>query len=197
MTREARLALAVIAVVAVCAALQSAGLVPVLRYDRTALGSGELWRLLSGNLVHLGTAHLALNAAGLALVALLVGRLLPLWAWGLVLLLCALAVGAGLWAFAPGVGWYVGLSGVLHGLLAAGAAHALWRGSERGFHALLLAVLAAKLGWEQLAGGLPGTAWLADGRVIVDAHLFGAIGGLFACALLLPLRLRSRPPRTA
>lgn len=185
MSREARLAAGIVALVAVSAGLQAAGLETALRYDRVAVRGGELWRLLSANLVHLDTAHLALNAAGLALVALLVGRWLSLRAWGAVLLICALAVGLGLWWFAPDVGWYVGLSGVLHGLFATGAACAAWRGPERGFHALLLAVLALKLAWEQLAGALPGTAWLAGGSVIVDAHLFGAVGGLTACALLL------------
>ncbi len=185
MSREARIAIGTVALLALCAALQAAGLETALRYDRGAIGDGQLWRLLSASLVHLGPLHLALNAVGLALVALLVGRRLSLRAWTGTGLLCALTVGLGLWWLAPAVGWYVGLSGVLHGLLAAGAATAAWRGLERGFHAVLLGVLAAKLAWEQLVGALPGTARIAGGTVIVDAHLFGALGGLLACALLL------------
>ena len=192
MSRDTRLAVGVIALVALCTLLQAAGLARALRYERAALADGELWRLLSGNLVHLGGAHLALNAAGLALVALLVGRRLSLSAWAGVALLGAVAVGLGLWTLKPGVGWYVGLSGVLHGLLAAGAAVAAWRGKERRFHLLLLALLALKLTWEQLAGALPGSDWIAGGAVIVDAHLFGALGGLLAAALLLALRDRPR-----
>src|SRR6185295_4943120 len=45
-----------------------------LCYVRTAVLGGELWRLLSTHLVHAGAAHLLWNLAGLALVALAVGR---------------------------------------------------------------------------------------------------------------------------
>ena len=192
MNRDLRLGAGVIAVVTLSALLQAAGLARALRYERAALAEGELWRLLSGNLVHLGGAHLALNAGGLALVALLVGRRLPLRTWSGAALLSAAAVGLGLWALAPEVGWYVGLSGVLHGLLATGAAVAAWRGIERGFHLLLLALLTLKLGWEQYAGALPGSDWIAGGTVIVDAHLYGAAGGLLAALLILGIRYPRR-----
>lgn len=189
MTRNARIAVAVILLGVLCTALQAADLVEALRFQRAAIGAGELWRLLSAHLVHLGPTHLALNLAGLVLVALLVGGSLSLGAWGGVLVVCALATAAGLWWFAPETDWYVGLSGLLHGLLAAGAARAIARGVERVFHALLVALLALKLTWEQIVGALPGTAALSGGTVIVDAHLFGTVGGLIAAGLLTGLQL--------
>ena len=55
----------------------------VLRYERGAVLDGELWRLLTAHLIHLGLAHWALNAAGLVLCALLANRVdapgLPGW----------------------------------------------------------------------------------------------------------------------
>ena len=45
----------------------------LLRYDRFAIASGELWRLVSGHFVHLAWSHFALNAAALILVSYLVG----------------------------------------------------------------------------------------------------------------------------
>jgi len=39
-----------------------------LRYQRGAILDGQWWRLISGNLVHLGWSHLLLNLAGLILV---------------------------------------------------------------------------------------------------------------------------------
>ena len=36
-----------------------------LWFDRAAIGGGEYWRILTGNLVHLGWAHLALNVGAL------------------------------------------------------------------------------------------------------------------------------------
>lgn len=190
MNRDARIAIATVALALACAGLQASGMVPYLRYDRLAIGSGEVWRLLTGHLVHLGGAHLAVNVAGLALVALLVGRYLSLRAWGATLVLCGLATAGGLWLLSPDVRWYVGLSGVLHGLLVAGAARAARAGPERTFNALVLAIVGAKLAWEQFVGPLPGTSRLSGGAVIVDAHLFGAVGGLAVAGVLLMLRRR-------
>lgn len=188
MNRETRIAVATIALALACAGLQATGLVPWLRYDRVAIAGGEVWRLITGHLVHLGAAHLAVNVAGLALVALLVGRYLSLRAWAATFFLCCLTTAGGLLWLSPDVRWYVGLSGVLHGLLVAGAARAAQRGPERLFNTLVLAIVAAKLGWEQFFGAVPGTSRLAGGSVIVDAHLFGAVGGLAVVVVLAALR---------
>lgn len=174
--------LAVAGIAAIAAIAQLAGLASAWRYDRAAIAAGEVWRLLTGHLVHLGPMHLALNAAGLALVAALVGARLPLSAWAAAFLVSALAIGAGLWLGSPGLDWYVGLSGVLHGLLVAGAVGALRDPAERRLAAAVLIAVAAKLVWEQVAGPLPGTAQAAGGPVIVDAHLYGALGGALAAA---------------
>lgn len=188
MNRDIRIALATMGLALVCAVFQYSGATEILRYDRAAIAAGQIWRLVTGHLVHLGSGHLAVNVAGLALVALVVGRHLSLRAWAVTLLVCSLTTAVGLWWLSPGVRWYVGLSGVLHGLLVAGAAQGARRGPERQFNALVLAVVVAKLGWEQFMGALPGTNRLAGGAVIVDAHLFGAIGGLAMAALLAVLR---------
>ena len=82
----------------------------------------------------------------------------------------------------PSLDWYVGLSGVLHGLLVAGLIGSI---RQRRAESLVLgAVIAAKLGWEMLVGPMPGSAEAAGGAVIVEAHLYGAAGGLIGGALL-------------
>jgi rhomboid family GlyGly-CTERM serine protease len=101
------------------------------------------------------------------------------------------AIDAGFWFFYPELEWYVGLSGVLHGLLVAGLFAGL---VQRDREAVILTLFViAKLAWEQLAGPLPGSESSSGGVVIVDAHLYGAIGGL-AGALLC---WRSVRPSTA
>ena len=65
-----------------------------LAYERTALGSGELWRLVSGHFVHLGWSHMALNLAGLALVAWLVGHVFTWRQWLYVGLVSVVAIDA-------------------------------------------------------------------------------------------------------
>lgn len=150
----------------------------LLRWDRAGLTAGEWWRALSGNLVHLGAAHVLLNLVGLGLVWALVGDGLQGGRGLVVITLASAAVGLGLWWGEPGLGWYVGLSGSLHGLLVAGAVVGLR--VRRGESSLVLGLVAVKLGWESRVGPLPGTAELVGGAVITAAHLYGALGGLLA-----------------
>ena len=166
-------------------AVAAGGLAAPLRYEREAIAAGETWRLLTGHLAHLGTAHLVMNLVALGLVWLLVGRAFKAWGWGLAMLIIALGIDAGFWWLAPELEWYVGLSGLLHGLLAAGAlAVSLQGGRGRRDGLLLLATLAAKLAFEQVGGAVPGSAALAGGPVVVDAHLYGALAGLAVGAVL-------------
>lgn len=165
----------------VCIAAQALGWVDALRFER-ALTGAEPWRLLSGHLVHLGWAHVGMNLAGLMLIWALFGHALKPWVWVAAFVACALAVGLGLYWHDTDLAWYVGLSGVLHGLLVLGALASLR--AERRMALLLLVGIAAKLAWEQFTGVDTGTAALVGGAVIVNAHLYGALGGL-ACVPLV------------
>lgn len=188
MSPAARLWSAVTALLLLSALLQVSGLTPLLRYSRDAIAAGEIWRVITGHLLHLGAAHFVLNAIGTALAAALVGAQLRPLAWGWVWLACALSVSGGLWFLQPGIGWYVGLSGVLHGLIVAGGIAGLGDYRERLFAAAVLVAIAAKLGWEYWSGAMPGTAALAGGSVVTEAHLYGAIGGLLAGLVVLASR---------
>ena len=158
-----------------------------LRYDRAAILDGELWRVLTAHLVHLGWKHLLMNVAGLALIWLLFGRLLSTLQWVAVVMVCALGVSAGLLAFHPGIDWYVGMSGVLHGMFVAGALASLARGYRA--EAVLLGLVIIKLIWEQIYGPLTSSQEMAGGFVVVDAHLYGALAGMIVAAAVLGLRV--------
>jgi rhomboid family GlyGly-CTERM serine protease len=172
-------------------ALGAEPLINLLQYQREALAAGEVWRLFSGHLTHLGWGHLGMNLAGLWLIAHLLLNDRPYWCLT-TLPWIMLGTSLGLWFGAPQVNWYQGLSGVLHGLLcwallmhirtpgcspvpdSTAAAEASLTPSASAW--LLLLVL-FKLAWEQWQGPLPGSESLARGRVIVEAHLYGAISG--------------------
>jgi rhomboid family GlyGly-CTERM serine protease len=161
------------------------------RYDRDALAAGEYWRLVSGHLVHLGWGHLWPNLAALAVIGLLFEGTLRSVDWLITALVAAGAIDAGLFFFEPGVRWYVGLSGVLHGFVVAGAFELLLRRQALG--AILAAAVAAKIVFEQAVGPVPFTAASVGGPVIVAAHLYGAAGGLLAAvAARFVRRRRSR-----
>jgi len=177
---------------ALCIVLQAAGLAPELRWQRSLIEAGQWWRVLTGSLVHLGWSHLAMDLAGLALIWALFGPLLSAWQWTVAFVTSALAVGLGLYLFEPQLAWYVGLSGALHGLFVA-ALPAQFR-KHPGEGLVLLAAVAGKLAWEHLFGPLPGSAELAGGAVVTQAHLAGAVGGLvYALAHLALTRARTAP----
>ena len=154
----------------------------LFRYERLAvLEHDQLWRLLTGHLVHGNWRHLALNLAGLTVLCALFPRHYSMPRWGFIGVLSVLAIDVGFVWREPQLAWYVGLSGVLHGVLAAGAV-AWWRYESRLLALALTAILVGKLAWEQSQGSLP---FSGDMPVIVDAHLYGALGGLIAAVSIL------------
>jgi len=155
-------------------ALRDAG-----RYDRARIGGGEAWRLLTGHFVHLDAGHALLNAAGLVLLWILFAGLGSPRYWLRAAGLSLLAIDAGFWCLQPGLAWYVGASGLLHGFMAAGVLALLRSRDPIAWPAA--GVFVAKLLWEQCVGPLP---FETHGTVIVAAHLYGALGG--TAAALLP-----------
>jgi rhomboid family GlyGly-CTERM serine protease len=168
------------------AGLAGTALHSLLEYNRNALLGGQWWRLLTAHFVHLDTRHLLFNLAGFALLWGLFARSFTAVRWLWIAGSSLLAVDAGLWLLNPQVLWYVGLSGALHGLWSAGAWSQLrWRSPTS---ALPLLLLIAKLGFEHWRGG---SAVIGDLPVVIDAHLYGAVGGLLP-ALWWQLRPRTR-----
>lgn len=167
-------------------ALQALHVAPQLEYRADAL-LHEPWRALTGHLVHLGWLHAALNGAALWIVARLFAPDLPAARQAIVLAVAAVVVSLALaWAW-PAIAWYRGLSGLVHALYFAGAAHWLVRARGHGVRALWLpAVLLAggvlKVLFEQPGGAAtPYAEWLGA-PVVPQAHLAGA-----ACGTVLAL----------
>ena len=163
-----------------------------LLFDRAALADGEVWRLLTGHLVHSDPVHLAWNLA--ALVPL--GALLELsagcrgWRFLGLLALGFAAVDAWLWWLEPDLALYCGLSGLLNGLFAA-LAVTLWRQTRHAAFLLALAGGLVKILVEVATGAalLPTTIWAS----VPGVHLAGLAAGLvFALSLNRPVpRMRS------
>jgi rhomboid family GlyGly-CTERM serine protease len=182
----------IVALLAVCLLLAAGG-DPVRelgRWERDAIETGEYWRLVSGHLVHLGLGHLWPNLAALAIVGLLFEGVFSNLEWARIGAASAAAIDLGLYVLNPSVQWYVGLSGVLHGYVAAGALALIVRRERVG---VVLAVgVGAKLIFEQVVGPVPFTAASVGGPVVVAAHLYGVVGALLAEAVVAVVRRRSR-----
>jgi rhomboid family GlyGly-CTERM serine protease len=161
-------------------------------YDRAAIENGQVWRLLTAHLVHLGWAHLWPNLLALLLIGGLLEEFLNPVEWAVASLVTGFAISAGLYLFHPDTGWYVGLSGVLHGLVACGVVMMI-RARAVGLGVALGAGLALKLLWEVVYGPVPLTAASVGGAVVVPAHLYGAIAGAVAGVVFATARRRAAP----
>jgi rhomboid family GlyGly-CTERM serine protease len=151
-----------------------------LRYERAAIAGGEWWRLITAHLVHLDLRHAALNALGLVLMWSLFARDFAPRQWLLIVVATCASIDAGLWFLDTDVDWYVGASGALHGVMAAGTLAHVRRGDLDGW--ILAVFIVVKLIYEQWHGALPFSG--SGVPVVVDAHLYGAVGGAAMAAIL-------------
>ena len=153
-----------------------------LRYERMAIAGGEWWRLITAHFVHIDLEHTLLNLMGVVLMWAIFARDLSPRQWLIVTTVVVLTIDGGLWFRDKGVDWYVGASGALHGFMAAGTYVHVRRGDLDGW--ILVVFIVLKLGYEQLHGVLP---FAESGMpVVLNAHLYGAIGGVIAAACLKP-----------
>jgi rhomboid family GlyGly-CTERM serine protease len=151
----------------------------LLSFDREAIAAGQWWRLLSAHFVHIDLNHAMLNSLGLVLMWALFVRDYSPWRWAAIYCGSAIAVSVGLWYGNPELQWYVGASGALHGVMTAGTIAHLRRRDLDGW--ILAVFIVGKLAYEQSAGALP---FAGTSNTIVDAHLYGAVGGSVLALLL-------------
>lgn len=105
----------------ICAASVVVAVTPRLQgmliYDRAAVASGEWWRLITGNLVHLSAEQLFYDLT----VFLIAGWMIEAYRIHHFPRLCLLStalIGIGIYLFMPEMAYYAGLSGVATGAVA-------------------------------------------------------------------------------
>nr|WP_202987061.1 rhombosortase [Vibrio harveyi] len=156
----------------ICLILQFEPMASLTEWHAYNIRHGEWWRIVTGNLTHTNFAHLGMNLAGLWIIGFIfrptVRNFLIVF-----IILCAFVGAMNLFT---NMSVYVGLSGVLHGLFGFWALSEVFDGRRSSM--LLVGGLIAKIAWEQFYGPSTSTAAMIGARVAVDAHLFGAIGGL-------------------
>ena len=168
-----------------------------LEFDRRAVAGGQVWRLVTSHLTHWSWVHLAWDMGSLVALCWIVRR-----RGCLVLMVAAaasVAIGLAVYALAPDIGAYRGMSGVNYALLG-------WAllepnpGPGRRLRLARLALLAmtvanvihewaasASLLWVQLPDGV---------AVVAAAHAAGlAVGVLAALAEIATERFLRRPAR--
>lgn len=114
-----------------------------LVYDRQAIQAGEVWRLLSGHLVHLSLAHLVGDLLVFGIASYLIERQLGRQV-GWLFLAMSTAIGSALWVMDPALVRFGGLSGLAYGnvfYLAASVAHRRIPARPAAFALLLVLLL--------------------------------------------------------
>ncbi len=149
---------------------------PYLEYNRSAIATGEVWRLVTGHLVHYSFDHFFWDAITLVLLGLAserfgVSRLLACLAAS------ALVISASIWFCLPSIATYRGLSGVDSALFAL-----LVTASGRTTIGIMCLVgFLLKTLYEVTTGQTVFVTNLGSGAVAIPlAHLAGAAAGLAA-----------------
>ena len=160
----------------------------LLEYGRAAILGGEVWRIVTGHLVHCSAYHRTWNLLPLLAIGVLFEGALGRRFWPVVLGSCV-AVGGGLLLLDAGLDSYRGLSGVLNGIWVAGALLAARRESRDGRRSLAsvyrgcVLLDLGKIFFEATAGTPIFTDPAALGaEPITLAHLLGFAAGV--CAAL-------------
>ena len=157
-------------------------------YNRDAIANGEYWRLITGHFIHLNNTHLLLNMLGVGLVLMLFDNVLAIWQWFVFLLASAFIISLLIYLNLPQVQAYVGLSGVIHTIYVLGTLQLLNQPKERNFAIILMLMVTLKLLTENVGQGISFTADMIGGRVLYQAHLYGALAGLFLGAIVVVLK---------
>ena len=161
------------------------GLATLLVFDRAAITHGELWRLVTGNLVHLSTTHLVYDLASF----LIAGTIIEQRGYRNFPILClsaAMLIGIAVFGFAPELHFYGGISGVVTAAVTYLCLHGVSeKGTWRWLCAAMLAGLAAKFWIEIALGESLLLAVSTETFVPVPlSHLIGAITALLAFVLM-------------
>jgi rhomboid family GlyGly-CTERM serine protease len=171
---------AVVTLVAIACFFLPQSLSSTLIYDRQLIIQGDYWRIITGHFNHTNDYHLLLNLGGLCALWALHGDHYKIKSYLLAFLYIGVICSAALFMFTPEMQRYVGLSGILHGIFVWGAIKDIEYGWRSGY--LLLIGVFGKIIWEQLFGASADVMALIESEVAIDAHLWGALAGLFFAA---------------
>lgn len=151
-----------------------------LLFERDAINAGQLWRLITGQFIHLTLPHLIINIAGIVMIWLLFAEHTAgvrfLW----LLPLLALGSSTGMWLFSPHIAYYVGFSGVLYGLFTWGALQDTLQ--RQPFARVLLIVIFAKASYEFAFTPIQFTPVSAN-PLATAAHFFGVLSALLIAGI--------------
>jgi len=159
--------------------------ITALDYNRELIIDGELWRLITGNFNHTNIYHVLLNVCALAVISGLHYRYYSATVYLSLILILSIGVGAGIFLLSPSTQLYVGLSGILHGIIIVGAIIDVTKQYYSGY--ILIAGTIIKIINEQFFNSPIEMSKLIQAQVLTEAHLYGLVTGLIISPLFVYL----------
>ena len=160
-------------------------------YQRDWLDTGQWWRIFTAHFMHSNVIHFILNIVGLFLLWMLHGEYSTPNAFAINVLLLCVGISLCIYIWSPSIFWYVGLSGVLHGIFAWGVVIDIFLKRKTGY--LLLLGLFVKIVDEQFFSSSQFMSELIEVNVATDAHFYGAVIGLVLGAVTVNIFPSSIP----
>ncbi len=153
-----------------------------LVYSRKDIENGELWRLWTGQFVHINYQHLLLNSIGLLLFIIIYKKNLLIKI--LIIELCMLSSGIaiGLYYLSTTIFLYAGLSGVLYGLFTLYSTKAIkLRDYLLGYFVFF--IISFKIIWSYIELININNLTLIQAPIANDAHLYGYITAIIITSI--------------
>jgi rhomboid family GlyGly-CTERM serine protease len=150
-----------------------------LIYDRDRVLAGQVWRLLTGNVVHLSASHLLYNLVVFVAAGIWIERS-QRPAYLLLISLTATASGLYFLTVMPQMARYGGLSGVVSAIIVYLSLQEIGQGGiSRVVWTTVLALFTAKVGYEILFGqAVFAVSASTPFEVVPVAHIIGAIAAI-------------------
>lgn len=145
-------------------------------YHHDWFETGQWWRLITAHFMHTNVFHFVVNLVGLILLYFLHSEYSTPKMFTVNILILCLGISLCIYFWSPSIRWYVGLSGVLHGIFAWGVIIDIFFKRKTGY--LLLAGLTVKIIDEQFFSDSQFMSNLIEAHVASDAHFFGAVIGI-------------------
>lgn len=160
------------------------GTFSALALDRENVTQGQIWRLVTANWVHFGWPHTLMNISAFLLCSFAFFSEWKLSRFITLIFLIQIFVGVGIYLFNPEYAVYAGLSGAIHGYIVAGILlterHNLW------VKLVLTIGLFGKVLYEHRENyKATELQELLPVPVAYDAHLYGALAGLFIALIAI------------
>ncbi len=145
---------------------------PQLLYIRESVSDGEVWRILTSQLVHTNWPHYLLNICSVWLFAFLFYTTINFKTFTINLFLLALGVGVCIHLWEPRILWYAGLSGAIYGLYLIGAYSAI-KANDYFLGIGAATLIIGKVCYDQWFGPIQDNSDLIEARVVTEAHVYG------------------------